>query len=144
VAEWKEIVRLDPKSAEAWAFLSEFYDRSRRHADQIAALNKWINASPPEDIQFYQNMVGGKLSPGTALIKLGVALAKTGKIRDSVEALCRAIIEAPENAEGLETLTEILETSDEKSAPVAIEVLRQRSAENSANISLIELLAKAE
>ena len=28
IAEWKQVVRLDPRNAEAWALLGELYDRT--------------------------------------------------------------------------------------------------------------------
>jgi tetratricopeptide (TPR) repeat protein len=49
VAEWKEVARLDPRNAEAWAFLSEFYGRQNQAETQIFALNKWLEASPPPE-----------------------------------------------------------------------------------------------
>ncbi len=47
IAEWNEIARLDPRNAEAFAFLSEFYAETNKNAERIIALKNWLAASTP-------------------------------------------------------------------------------------------------
>lgn len=146
IAEWKEIARLDPRNAEAWAFLAEFYEQAGKPDDQIEALKKWLASATPLDTYFYRKTIGGRadLSPESASLKLGPALMKAGRIQEAVEVLSLVVADEPENQEAIDRLKEALETADSKTAASAIESLQQAVYANPGNIALLNLLAQVE
>ncbi|HEY0051152.1 MAG TPA: hypothetical protein VGB68_17795, partial [Pyrinomonadaceae bacterium] len=143
IEEWKEIARLDPRSAEAWAFLSEFYNRTDKNSERIDALEKWRSSATPLETRFYRTVMGTQedLSPESASLKLGSALIKAERSREAVEILSRAVAENPENSEAIDLLREAVENADGASTAKAIEALQQAVYANPANLVLVELLA---
>ena len=140
---WKEITRLDPRYMEGWAFLAAFYEKLGQRTAQIDALNNWLGAAAPLDPSFYRTVMGPteNLAPEQALIKLGAALIAEGKTREALEILSRAISDDPDNAEAVQLLSEAVESSDAKTANIAVEALKQAINANPENLSLIGLLA---
>lgn len=143
IEEWKEIARLDPRSAEAWAFLSEFYNRTDKNSERIDALENWRSSATPLETRFYRTVMGMQedLSPESASLKLGSALIKAERSREAVEILSRAVAENPENSEAIDLLREAVENADGASTAKAIEALQQAVYANPANLVLVELLA---
>lgn len=146
INEWKEIARLDPRNAEAWAFLSEFYKRTNKSVERITALQNWLSSSTPLETRFYRTVMGNQenLSPENASVKLGEALLEAGRIQESVEVLNQAVADDPENPESIELLSKALEKADNKTSETAIQTLQQAIYANPDNISLIMLLAKVQ
>jgi tetratricopeptide (TPR) repeat protein len=146
ITEWNEIARLDPRNAEAWAFLSEFYGKSGKTNEQIRALQRWQASTIPIDRYFYQNTMrgGDDLSPENASKKLGPALLKAGRAREAVEVLSQVIADDPSDNEAVELLREALETSDAKTAASTVDALRQAVYANPGNLSLLDLLAEVQ
>lgn len=146
VNEWKEITRLDPRSAEAWAFLSAFYEKLGREDDQIDALHKWLAAAQPLETNFYRTVMGRdeNLAPEAATVKLGEALLEAGRSHEAVEILSRAISDDPDNILAIELLREAVVSADEKTAALASEALRQAIYANPENNSLVLLLAQTQ
>ncbi|HSK73012.1 MAG TPA: tetratricopeptide repeat protein [Pyrinomonadaceae bacterium] len=146
ISEWKEIARLDPRSAEAWAFLSVFYEKTGREEERINALNRWLAAAAPLETNFYRTVMGRdeNLSPEAATVKLGAALIEVGRAQEAVEILSRAISEEPDNIMAVELLREAIGSSDEKTAGLASEALQQAIYSNPENTSLILLLAQTQ
>jgi tetratricopeptide (TPR) repeat protein len=144
IGEWKEIARLDPRSAEAWAFLSEFYNRTNRNGERIDALERWLASATPLETRFYRTVMGMQedLSPESATLKLGAALIKADRAREAVEVLSRAVADEPDNTEAVDLLREAIENSDTESSAKAIEALRQAVYANPSNLTLVELLAE--
>lgn len=145
IAEWKEITRLDPRSAEGWAFLGEFYDKTNNPELRIAALRKWLSSATPIETQFYRRVMGAQedLSPESASLKLGPALVKAGKTREAVEVLSMVVVDDPDNAEAVELLRSAIDSVDGAGAAAATESLQQAVYSNPENLSLINLLAQA-
>lgn len=143
IVEWKEIARLDPRSAEAWAFLSAFYERTGKTGERIDALERWLASATPLETRFYRTVMGTQedLLPESASLKLGAALIKAERIREAVEVLSRSVADDPENSEAVDLLREAVENADSESAAKAIEALRQAVYANPANLTLVELLA---
>lgn len=143
VIEWKEIARLDPRSAEAWAFLSEFYERTGKTPERIDALERWLASATPLETRFYRTMMGMQedLSPESASLKLGAALIKAERMREAVEVLSRSVADDPDNSEAVDLLREAVENADSESSAKAVEALRQAVYANSSNLILVELLA---
>ena len=145
INEWRHVARLDPRNAEAWALLSELYDRTGKTDDAIDALGKWLSSTPPVDTRFYQMIMGGQnLAPENASIKLGSTLLKVGRTREAIQTLSTLIADDPDNFAAADLLREAVEDSGPDGAALAIESLRQAVNANPANVSLINLLAGAQ
>lgn len=141
--EWKQIVRLDPRNAEGYAFLSEFHAALNQPKERIETLKKWLSSAQPVDQSFYARIMGQQdLSPEAALVKLGEALLKDGQNRESVEILSRAISDNPNDDFAIELLSRAVEAADEKTASNAIEALQQAIYANPDNVGLITILAE--
>lgn len=146
IAEWREVVKLDPRNAEGWAFLSELYDKTNKSDQRIEALRNWISSAAPIETQFYRRVMGGQenLSPESASLKLAAALNKVGKTKEAVEILSQVVADEPENAEAIELLRASLETAGGESALIAAESLKQAVYANPGNTALIALLAQVQ
>lgn len=146
ITEWKEIVRLDPRNAEAFAFLSEFYGHTKKRAEQIDALNRWLASAASLDSRFYSRVMGGQsdLTPETAIVKLGGVLLATNQIREAVETLSRAVADNPENEEAVELLAKAIESADESSAAASVQALQQAVYTNPENATLAVILAQVQ
>lgn len=146
ISEWTEIARLDPRNAEAFAFLSELYAKTNKPLERIDALQKWLASTTPLETRFYQTIMGdaADLSSETASVKLGEALLETGKIRESIEILSRTIADNPENTTAVELLRQAVQTADASSSATARQALTQAVYANPENVSLILLLAQIE
>jgi tetratricopeptide (TPR) repeat protein len=146
INEWQEITRLDPRNAEAWAFLSEFYKRTNKPEERITALQNWIGSSTPLETRFYRTVLGNQenLSPEAAAVKLGESLLEAGRIAESVEVLNQAVADDPENPETIELLSKALEKADSKTSATAIQTIQQAIYASPENVSLITLLAKVQ
>jgi predicted Zn-dependent protease len=143
IDEWKEIARLDPRSAEAWAFLSEFYNRTDKNSERIDALERWLASATPLETRFYRTVMGMQedLSPESASLKLGAALLKAERSREAVEILSRAVADDPDNTEAVDLLREAVENAGGDSSGKAIDALQQAVYANPSNLTLVELLA---
>lgn len=143
-AEWKEITRLDPRSAEGWAFLSVFYARQGKTEDEIAALRKWQSAASPLDTGFYRLLMGPQenLSIDNASFKLSAALIKAKQFPEAIEILSRIISDDAENAEAVNLLKQIADSGSPASNASAIEALQQAVYASPENLPLVELLAR--
>jgi len=146
INSWKEVARLDPRNAEAWAFLSEFYRRTDKINERISALQNWQGSATPLEPFFYRTMLGNQetLSPENASFKLGEALYEAGRIPESIEILNQSVADDPENAGALELLSKALEKADNKTSATAIQTLQQAIYANPENISLVMLLARVQ
>jgi len=145
IGAWKEVARVDPRNAEAWAFLSVFYDKNSASDLSISAMKKWLSSAPPVETRFYKSVMGREeeLSPETASLKLGPALMKAGRTREAVEVLSLVVADDPENIEAVELLRDAIESVDGPGASTAIESLQQAVYANPDNVALITLLAQA-
>lgn len=143
ITEWKQVARLDPRNAEAWAFLSELYDRTGKTDESIDSLKRWLSASTPVDSQFYQMLTGGQqLGPENAALKLGAALLKTGKTREAIQTIATLVVDEPGNSAAVELLRDALDNADAADAAIAVEALRQAVYANPSNAALVTLLAQ--
>lgn len=143
VTEWKEITRLDPRNAEAWAFLSEFYAKTNRNQERIDALRKWGSAAAALDNRFYRTILGAQenLAPENAAVKLGEALIQNNEYTEAVEILSRTIADSPENLEAIDLLRQAIQNGDGKSSNATLESLQQAVFANPTNPVLVALLA---
>ncbi|HSI88128.1 MAG TPA: tetratricopeptide repeat protein [Pyrinomonadaceae bacterium] len=142
--EWGHVARLDPRNAEAWAFLSAIYERQGKREEEIDALRKWVGAATPLDTQFYRMVMGSQenLSSENASMKLGSALLEAGKVKEAVETFSAIVADSPGNLTAVELLREALDSAEGPAAETAIESLTQAVYANPDNISLVNLLAR--
>lgn len=146
VDAWEEVVRLDPSNAEAYAFLSAFYERSGDREARKSALRKWIGATAPLDTRFYRSIFGSRssLSPEVAMIRLGAVLVAENKGDEAVAVLGRAISEKPDDQEAIRLMGEALDVAGAESVQGSIEALQQALFSNPENHYLIALLARVQ
>jgi tetratricopeptide (TPR) repeat protein len=144
ISEWKEVARLDPRNAEAFAFLSDFYTRTKMPAERIDALRKWLASATPLDPYFYSRVMGDRadLSPEGATVKYGQALLESGETREAIEVLSRAVADNSDNEEAVEQLRRGVESADAGAVAIAVPALQQAVYANPENISLVEILTK--
>lgn len=148
INEWKEMAQLNPRSAESWAFLSEFYEQTGKNNELIDALENWQAATAPieTEARFYRTVMGKSedLSPEGASLRLGAALIKVGRSGEAIEVISRAIADNPENTEAFDLLREAVENSDGAAANKAIESLQRAIFANPDNLVLTGLLAEVQ
>lgn len=146
ITHWKEVGRLDPRNAEAFAFLGAFYERTNKRDEQIAALKRWLTSANPIYPQFYSFIMGNgeNLSPDSASLKLGKALLDANLPVAAIEYLNRAIADNPDDESVIELLREALESANASQFTPTIEALRQAVYANPDNVALISLLAEIE
>jgi tetratricopeptide (TPR) repeat protein len=145
IQAWKEVARIDSRNAEAWAFLSEFYNQTNQDSERISALQNWLGASQPIDNQtgFFKNVTGNQsLSPESATVKLGEAYLKMGKDTEAVEVLSRAIADNPEDLQAISLLGRAITNVDKATSTKTIEALQQAVFANPENFELVQLLAR--
>ena len=135
IAEWRHVVRMDPRNAEAWAHLSELFDRSGKTDEGIDALRNWLASTPPADTRF---------SPENAALRLGSLLLKAGRTREAVETMSALVADEPSNYAAVEVLREAVEEADASTAATALDALRQAVAANPTNVTLITLLSSVQ
>lgn len=145
IGSWKEITRLDPRNAEAWAFLAEFYERTNASELQLAALRKWVSSATPIETQFYRRVIGEQedLRPEGGSLKLAAALIRGDKMREAVEVLNPVVADNPDNDRAVALMRAAITASDAATANIAIESLQQASYANPESLLLVDLLANA-
>lgn len=98
VAELREIVRLRPGDAEAWALLGEFYFALGRDDEAAEAFRRWAGAPAPIDVRFFQVITKGReLTPDAANARLAETLLRLGKTQEAAVAARQAWMMSPEN-----------------------------------------------
>jgi len=140
IQEWKEVTRLDPRNAEGWAFLSEFYEKEGRQEEKIEALRKWLSSATPVDTRFYRMVFGGwaDISPETAAVRLGRALIKSNRIQEAIEILSPIAADQPENGDLLDALRDAVMMAEPDVAAKAISALEQAAMANPYNYPVVE------
>ncbi|HEX8565881.1 MAG TPA: tetratricopeptide repeat protein [Pyrinomonadaceae bacterium] len=145
VAVWRGIVRLDPRNAEAWAFLSEFYERSNENEKAIEALTNWSGAATPADGgTLYRYLTGGDVSPEAATVRLGRAFLRAGRASEAVAILSRAVTDEPDNEDAVLALQDAIQSATDNDAGAAVEALKQAVFAAPGSASLVEMLANAQ
>lgn len=116
-AAYEKVVELDPKNAEAWAFLAELYSLRNQPEKQIHALEKWAGAPVPTDQFFFQSLMSAELSPDRAYYQLSQLYLSQNKNREAINAARRAYEMNPEENDYSRNLVGILRvagTSDDE------------------------------
>lgn len=144
IASLREVARLVPNDAEAWALLGELYLALGRTEEAIEALRRWSAAAPTADPRFFTTITGGRaLTQDAASARLGEALMRAGRSREAINAIRRAISLNPENGAYQELLSKAVESSGGDDASLMTE-LRGMVAAEPLNYSLAILLARVQ
>ena len=144
VAAWREVVRIDGRNAEAWAFLSAFAEALQRPTEHLEALRSWVSSAPPLDVQFYARVMGGgaSLNPESASIKLAATLAAAGKREEAASILSTLISDNAENEEAIAMLADLVESTEGAAAATVTTALQQAIFAHPENVTLIDILAR--
>lgn len=143
VASLREVIRVNPSDAEAWALLAEFYVATGREKEAVEALRKWATLPASVDGRFYQVVTQGReLSPDAANARLGEVLLAAGQTAEAVTAIRQAIAIEPGNPRYIQLLGEAFEAGGSADAGV-IEELRRIVAQNPGNVGAAQTLARA-
>jgi tetratricopeptide (TPR) repeat protein len=144
VAELREVTRVGPNDAEAWALLAEFYVATAREKEAIEALREWATLPASIEGRFYQLVTKGRdLTPDAANARLGEVLLRAGRPAEAIAALRQAIAIEPDNTRYLALLGEALEAGGGADQGV-INELRRIVAQQPQNAAAISMLARAE
>ena len=143
VASLREIIRVYPNDAEAWALLAEFYVATGREKEAVEALRKWATLPASMEGRFYQVVTQGReLSPDSANARLGEILLASGQTAEAVAAIRRAIAIEPGNPRYIQLLGEAFEAGG-SADPGVIEELRRIVTQNPGNVGAAQTLARA-
>ncbi len=108
VQRFERVAELDPRRAEAWAFLAELYQMRREIDKLIAALEKWAAAPLPNDESFYRWMMDQELSPAQAHFRLAPLYLQAGRKPEALASARRAYEANPASEEYASTLVRVL------------------------------------
>ncbi len=146
IKEWEYVGKLDPRNAEAWAFLNALYERTGKQDLQVEVLKKWISSTPPTDRQFYRRVMGAEedLTPENASMKLAALYLKMNRTKEAISLISTIISDEPNSTEAVQLMREALESSDAETARSAADALRQAVYLNPSNASMVVLLADVE
>jgi Flp pilus assembly protein TadD len=143
IAELREVARLEPMDAEAWALLGEFYYTFGKTNEAIDSWTHWVEASAPSDSRIFQFVTNGRqLTTDAANARLGEALMSAGRSADAIAAIRRAIALDPEKKEYSELLSQAFEAGG--SDANAIAELQRMVAADSSNMATVRLLARVQ
>jgi tetratricopeptide (TPR) repeat protein len=145
IEEWRHIVDLDPRNAEAWAFLSELHKRAGEPAEHTESLKRWISSSVPVESQFYRRMMGGEssLSADTASILLAAIYLSNNNITEAAGLLGPLVADDPGNSEAAELYRQALESASDDILLQAVDTLRTAVFASPENRMLSGLLVQA-
>jgi tetratricopeptide (TPR) repeat protein len=144
VAELREVLRVHPNDAEAYALLAEFYVATGREKEAVEALRKWTTLPASMEGRFYQVVTQGReLSPASAHARLGEVLLGAGQTAEAVAAIRRAMSIEPENTRYLQLLGEAFEAGGSADQGV-IEELKRIVTQSPANFGAAQTLAQAQ
>jgi tetratricopeptide (TPR) repeat protein len=112
ITELREVARLTPNDAEAWALLGELLLALGRADEAIDALTHWAAAPAAVNPVFFQTITGGReLTPDAAAARLSEALIRAGRPREAIAAIRRAISLDPQNGSYEELLSRAIDAS---------------------------------
>lgn len=113
IRAYEEVARLDPVSAEAWAFQSDLAQMKGDQAKQVKALEKLssIPAPSPMDAYFYRQVMGTELAPDQTFFQLSQLYLNQGKNVQAIDAAKKAFELDPDSTVNARSLMNILRLS---------------------------------
>lgn len=147
IGELREVLRLVPNDAEAWAVLGELYMALGRTDEAIQAMTSWSAAPAAVSPAFFEMITGREnLTPDAAAARLGEALIKAGRRREAIAAIRRALYLDPQNESYGELLTRAVDSPGETDESIIADLRSTIAAEPQGTvvpILLARLLARA-
>ncbi|MBV9956773.1 MAG: tetratricopeptide repeat protein [Acidobacteria bacterium] len=145
ITELREVARLAPNDAEAWALLGELYLALGRTDEAIDALSHWSAAPATVNPVFFQTITGGReLTQDAAAARLGEALLRAGRLREAITAIRRAISLNPENGSYEELLSRVVDASGGGDNSTVIAELKSMVASEPQSTTAPILLARVQ
>jgi len=146
IEEWREVARLEPRSAEAWAMLGELYSRSDKQAEAAEAYRRWIASAAPVDTIWYRALLGGQaedLMPENAGPKLAASLVAMKKPEEAIRVLADLLSDDPDNYQLFTEIRDAAGIAPSKADALAmLGPVRVVVAANPENIDLLTSFAK--
>lgn len=144
IAALKEVIRISPSDAEAWALTAEFHLKLGREREAIEALETWSTLPASIEGRFYQLVTRGReLTPDAANARLAELHLKAGRTSEALAAIRRALAIEPENQRYLELLRKVLEATGSADRNT-INELRSIVSHQPQNVAAVSLLAQAQ
>ncbi|HYY55981.1 MAG TPA: tetratricopeptide repeat protein [Pyrinomonadaceae bacterium] len=143
IVELREVARLEPTDAEAWALLGEFYYAMGKTREAIEAWTRWVAATPSSDPRIFQFVTNGReLTTDAANARLGEAFIAAGRTTEAIAAIRRAIALNPENKEYSDLLNQAFESG--ASDTNAIAELQRMVTDDPSNTAVVRLLGRVQ
>ncbi|MBV9209557.1 MAG: tetratricopeptide repeat protein [Acidobacteria bacterium] len=143
LTELREVARLAPNDAEAWATQGELYLALERTDEAINALTHWAASPAAVNSAFFQTITGGReLTQDAAAARLGEVLLRAGRTREAVTAIRRALALNPQNGSYEELLSRAIEAMSNGDAEAAIAELKSMVAADPQSATAPILLAR--
>lgn len=111
IRSYEEVARVDPASAEAWAFLADLFQTKNDSVRQMKALEKLTAIGAPTETGFYRQVMNTDISPDQAWYQLSQLYSVHGKPGQAIEAARRAFEADPESAVNARNLMNMLRLS---------------------------------
>jgi len=144
VTELREVIRVRPNDAEAWALLGEVQLALGRESEAVESFTKWATLPASVEGRFYQVVSKGReLSPDAANARLGEVLLRAGRAPEALAPIRRALGMEPENPRYLELLGSALEAGGGADQYV-INELRAIVAQSPQNAAAVGMLARTQ
>ncbi len=111
IHSYEELARVDPTSAEAWAFLADLFQTKNDPMRQTKALEKLTAIGAPTETGFYRQVMNTDISPDQAWYQLSQLYSVQGKPGQAIEAARRAFEGDPDSAVNARNLMNMLRLS---------------------------------
>ena len=111
IRSYEEVARIDPTSAEAWAFLADLFQTKNDPVRQTKALEKLTAIGAPTETGFYRQVMNTDISPEQVWYQLSQLYSVQGKRAQAIEAARRAFEGDAESAVNARNLINMLRLS---------------------------------
>lgn len=111
IRAYEEVARVDPTSAEAWAFLGDLYQMKNDSSRQTKALEKLTAIGVPSETAFYRQVMNTDISQDQAWYQLSQLYLAQGKHPQAIEAARRAFEGDSDSAVNARNLMNMLRLS---------------------------------
>ena len=113
IKAYEEVARLDPGSAEAWAFQADLWQMKGDQAHQLKALEKLSTIASPSPMEafFYRQVMNTELSPDQTYFQLSQLYLSQGKTSLAIESARKAFEIDPESTVNARNLMNMLRLS---------------------------------
>lgn len=140
----RQLTRVNPSDAEAWALLGEMHLALDQHREAVEALMKWATLPASIESRFYQLVTRGReLTPDAANARLAEVFLSANRPAEALAAIRRALSIQPENQRYLEMLGRALDATG-GADPSVFNELRSVVAQQPQNVAAVAVLARSQ